>query len=96
VILLGVGGGLQTEHYMENFRTMSPNDNELIRKAFNTLAHRINQASSKHPKPSFAALVEEVGEVATEIQADMPEGSYRSELFDVATVAIRLILETYK
>jgi NTP pyrophosphatase (non-canonical NTP hydrolase) len=75
---------------------MSPQENELVRKTFRTLTHRINEASAKHPKPSFAALVEEVGEVATEIQDGNNPAAYRNELIDVACVAVRLVIESYK
>lgn len=53
---------------------------------------RLESARAKHPFPTFAALVEEVGEVAMDIN----EGNNtRNELIDVATVAIRLCNESW-
>lgn len=53
---------------------------------------RLQYARSKHAQPTFAALIEEVGEVAK----DMNEcRNPRNELIDVATVAIRLCNESW-
>lgn len=58
------------------------------------LYDRIEHARSKHPEgPTFAALVEEVGEVARVINDFNKRDEYKSELLDVATVSIRLWME---
>lgn len=55
------------------------------------LAARLDHAKAKHPEgPTFAALIEEVGEVARVLDDPSKRDEYRSELLDVATVAIRL------
>jgi len=56
------------------------------------LRNEIRHARTLHTHPSFAALVEEVGEVATDIQ----DGKCtRAELIQVAAVAIRLATEPW-
>lgn len=56
------------------------------------LMDRINKARSLHPKPTFEALAEELGEVAKDLQ----EGNCpKDELLDVATVAMRMYIERY-
>jgi len=60
-----------------------------------TLIHEIDRARKLHPVPSFAALVEELGEVAKAIQEEGP-AEYRAELLQVACVAMRLIEHSKK
>jgi NTP pyrophosphatase (non-canonical NTP hydrolase) len=57
-------------------------------KNFKTLKMNIEIAKKKHPEATFTALVEEVGEVARCIE-EKKDPTF--ELYDVATVAIRLI-----
>lgn len=58
----------------------------------NLITAELRRARSLHAKPNLAALVEEVGEVAKDIQ----EGKNAAyELIQVATVAIRLVSEVY-
>ena len=54
----------------------------------------VERAESLHSKPSFVALVEEVGEVAQAIQGE-PIDAYCDELSQVACVAIRLIAQAH-
>lgn len=62
------------------------------KKALDGLNDEIKRARSLHPKPSFAALVEEIGEVGTDIQNGIDP---RNELIQVAAVAIRLATEPW-
>ena len=56
------------------------------------LRNEIRHARTLHTHPSFAALVEEIGEVATDIQNGK---CTRAELIQVAAVAIRLATEPW-
>lgn len=63
-----------------------------IENVLSEIHTEIERAQSIHPQPSFAALIEEIGEVATDIQnGDDP----RAELIQVAAVAVRLIIERW-
>lgn len=54
------------------------------------IGDRLREASEKHPEgASLAALVSEVGEVATAMLRETPERT-KDELLDVIVVAIRL------
>lgn len=64
----------------------------MIETVFGEIHSEIERAQSIHPKPSFAALVEEIGEVAMDIQHG---NDPRPELVQVAAVAVRLIIEQW-
>jgi hypothetical protein len=55
----------------------------------------IAEATEKHPKVNFAALIEEVGEVAKALQ-DGNREDYAYELTQVAAVCFRLLAESEK
>jgi len=53
----------------------------------------IERARTIHPKPRFTALIEEIGEVATDLEE---RRNPRDELIQVACVALRLAIEPWE
>lgn len=66
----------------------------MIEKFINeAIARKVMEAREKHPKPSFAALVEEFLELTKDIQENNPY--WHLEAIDCITVLFRLLTERH-